>query len=191
MRPHQLHLQIDFHFDTHVRQIKRYVLCIFFSVLFCFSSSTLRRPKHIHTHTVSIDSNLFCFMPFYGMYIFLMALHIKFAQSAHRIGQRYRTLNEALKQSLTHGKHTANFAFFFSFYFYYSLAVFFSLALLPLTLLLLVLFVRHMNQRLIFFQSFFFLLISYCNRFHCIALSIDAKHWHSIQTKFYCSNKSR
>lgn len=144
-----------------------------------------------HAHTVSIDNNLFCFMPFYGMYIFLMALHIKFAQSAHRIGQRYRTLNEALKQSLTHGKHTTNFAFFSLFSI--RSRIFFSL--LPLTLLLLVLFVRRMNQRLIFFQSFFFLLllllISYCNRFHCIALSIDAKHWHSIQTKFYCSNKSR
>lgn len=54
-------------------------------------------------HTVSIDQNVICFVPFYIMYVFFLTLHIKFAYSTYRIALRYLTLNRSLRNSKMYG----------------------------------------------------------------------------------------
>lgn len=54
--------------------------------------------------SVSIDQNIYCFAPFYVMYVFFLTLHTKFAYSTYRIGIRYRTLNNALRNSTAYGE---------------------------------------------------------------------------------------
>lgn len=54
-------------------------------------------------HTVSIDQNVICFVPFYIMYVFFLTLHIKFAYSTYRIALRYLTLNRTLRNSKMNG----------------------------------------------------------------------------------------
>lgn len=51
-----------------------------------------------------IERNVFCFMPFYALYVFLMGLQIQFAQSTFGIGRRYRRLNRALDATFRSGK---------------------------------------------------------------------------------------
>lgn len=60
------------------------------------------------THTVAIDQNVICFVPFYIMYIFFLTIHIKFAYSTYRIALRYLALNNCLRNSKAYRK----FSFF-------------------------------------------------------------------------------
>lgn len=56
-----------------------------------------------------IERNLFCFVPFYALYILLMGLQIQFASSTFGIGRRYRRLNVALEATFSAGKLTVLF----------------------------------------------------------------------------------
>lgn len=70
-------------------------------------------PPAFHTNpildvpffSVPVERNVFCFMPFYVLYVFLMGLQIQFAQSTFGIGRRYRRLNEALEAAYPVGKY--------------------------------------------------------------------------------------
>lgn len=53
----------------------------------------------------SVSVEIYCFMPFYVLYVFLMGLQIQFAQSTFGIGRRYRRLNEALEAAYPVGKY--------------------------------------------------------------------------------------
>lgn len=74
--------------------------------LFFFSLNILSFCIQIVCTTAYVEVNVYCFMPFYAMYIILMGLHLKFAHSAYGIGRRYRYLNNALKNVSSYGKIT-------------------------------------------------------------------------------------
>lgn len=73
------------------RQLAACCLCTIFS---CFLFSPV----------VTFGDLLYCYTPFYMLYVFFLTLHIKFAYSTYRIGLRYGTLNIALQDLTRCGK---------------------------------------------------------------------------------------
>lgn len=55
-------------------------------------------------YPASIVQNIYCFVPFYMMYVLFVTLHVKFAYPTYRIGLRYRILNNTLNNTFPNRK---------------------------------------------------------------------------------------
>lgn len=66
-----------------------------------FSSSSIEHNSSFNIHAVGLgtshnDLNMYCLIPFYMMCISVVPLHAKIAFTTHRLGMRYRSLNNIL-----------------------------------------------------------------------------------------------
>lgn len=95
--------KIHFKISNKINLLYRFYACDYTLLHSLYIRENNKKENFIIHFSVNIVNNLYWYIPFYTLYVFLMTLQIQFTHTSWGLGTRYRRLNFALNSIFLKG----------------------------------------------------------------------------------------